>query len=124
MKTAVQLNEELQVKQHQLAELAQELEKKVDDRTRGLRAEIVERSRAEEKLRESEEKYRDLFENANDLIHSFTPEGRFLYVNRAWRNALGYSEEEIRTLSVFQIVHPDTRESWADQMAQLFRGEA
>ena len=120
---AVHLNEELQIKQMQLAELAQELEKKVEDRTVGLRSEIAERSRAEEKLRESEEKYRDLFENANDLIHTFTPEGRFLYVNRAWRNALGYSEEEIRSLSVFQIVHPDTRESWADQMDQLFRGE-
>jgi two-component system, cell cycle sensor histidine kinase and response regulator CckA len=120
---AVNLNEELRQKQEQLAELAQELEKKVDNRTKGLRAEIAERYRAEEKLRESEEKYRDLFENANDLIHSFTPNGGILYVNRAWRKALGYSEEEIRDLTIQQVIHPDSQEVWGDQMARLFRGQ-
>lgn len=36
-------------------------------------------------LRESEERYRDLFENANELIQSVAPDGRFRYVNSAWR---------------------------------------
>ena len=85
---------------------------------------LWERCMAQEALHQSEERYRDLFENANDLIHSFTPDGRILYVNRAWKDALGYSEEEIRNLTVPQIIHPDSRESWAEQMDRLFRGES
>ena len=69
---------------------------------------IIERKRAEEALRESEEQYRDLLENANDLIQSVTPDGHFLYVNKAWRKALGYSEEEIANLELWDIVHPDS----------------
>ena len=81
-------------------------------------------SKTPEALRQSEERYRDLFENANDLIHSFTPDGRILYANRAWKNALGYSDEEIGNLTVSQIIHPDSRESWAEQMDRLLRAES
>ena len=58
-------------------------------------------------LRESEERYRELFENADDLIQSVRPDGSFIYVNPAWRNTLGYSEDEVDGLTLFQIIHPD-----------------
>jgi two-component system cell cycle sensor histidine kinase/response regulator CckA len=121
---AVNLNEELQVKQAQLSELAQELEKKVESRTIGLRAEIADRRRAEERLRESEERYRDLFENANDLIWSYTMDGVILYANRAWKEALGYSDGDIQNLNVEQIIHPDGRSIWVEQIKRLFRSES
>ena len=69
---------------------------------------FAERRQAERQLKESEERYRDLFENANDLIQSATPDGSLIYVNRAWREALGYSEEEVSRLSLFDIIHPDS----------------
>jgi PAS domain S-box-containing protein len=68
---------------------------------------ITERKEAEEKLRESEERYRDLFENASDLIQSCNVEGKFVYVNKAWRDALGYSEKEVFNLNFWDIIHPD-----------------
>lgn len=52
-------------------------------------AEFIKRKHAEEALLESEERYRDLFENANDLIQSVTSYGQFIYVNRAWCETLG-----------------------------------
>ena len=64
-----------------------------------------------------------MFENANDLIHTFTPEGRILYVNRAWKNAFGYSDEEIPNLSVFETIDPDSRDFWSKQIDNLIKGE-
>ncbi|PLX85069.1 MAG: hypothetical protein C0617_05090 [Desulfuromonas sp.] len=58
-------------------------------------------------LQKSESRYRDLFENASDLIQSVAPDGTILYANRAWRETLGYSEEETSKLSVMDIIHPD-----------------
>ncbi|MEM1392601.1 MAG: adenylate/guanylate cyclase domain-containing protein [Cyanobacteria bacterium P01_D01_bin.116] len=70
-------------------------------------AQFLQRKEAESALLESEERYRDLFENANDLIQSVNPYGRFLYVNRAWQQTLGYSETDLESKTIFDIVHPD-----------------
>jgi PAS domain S-box-containing protein len=73
-------------------------------------------------LRESEERYRDLFENAGDLIYGATPEGRLLFVNRAWRTKLGYGEE-ISNLSVAELVHPEHREAFLEVRRRVLAGE-
>ena len=66
------------------------------------------KSRMERQLKESEKRYYDLFEHANDLIQSVTPDGHFLYVNKAWREVLGYSEEEVSNLTIWDVIHPDS----------------
>ena len=71
---------------------------------------ITERILADEALRKSEERYRDLFENANDLIQCIGPDGSFLYVNRAWCETLGYGLEEVPDLTIFDIIHPECSE--------------
>jgi PAS domain S-box-containing protein len=68
---------------------------------------ITARRRAEEKLRASEERYRQLVENSHDLIQSITPDGRFLFVNRTWLDTLAYAEGDLPGLTLFDIVHPD-----------------
>lgn len=74
-------------------------------------------------LRESEERYWDLLENANDLVQSVSPKGRFLYVNRAWRERLGYSEEEIAHLTIFEIIHPDYLAHCKEMFRRVIDGE-
>ena len=58
----------------------------------------------EEALKQSEERYYDLLENANDLIQSVDATGSFLYVNRAWKEVMGYSDTEIAALKAFDVI--------------------
>lgn len=83
----------------------------------------TEHERSEEALRVDNEWYHDLFENANDLIQSVTPEGRFIFVNRAWRETLGYSAEEIANLTLFDIIHPDSLEYCQEVFQRVLNGE-
>ncbi|OQX81245.1 MAG: hypothetical protein B6D64_02200, partial [Bacteroidetes bacterium 4484_276] len=56
----------------------------------GFNVDITDRKQAEEDLKASEKRYRDLFENANDLIQAVNTNGSFIYVNLAWKKLLGY----------------------------------
>ncbi|MDH4320791.1 MAG: PAS domain S-box protein, partial [Desulfobulbaceae bacterium] len=76
----------------------------------GFFRDVTERAKNEQALRESEKRYRDLFENAHDLIQIVQPDGTLLYVNRAWRQTFGYGKDEIRNLSIFDLIAPDCQE--------------
>jgi PAS domain S-box-containing protein len=84
---------------------------------------ITEQRQAEEALKESEEKYRDLLDNTNDLIQSVTPDGHFRYVNNGWRRALGYDENEISNLKVFDILYPDCLQHYVKLFQKMKSGE-
>lgn len=75
-------------------------------------------------LRQSENQLRDFFDNANDLIQSVAPDGQFVFVNRAWRETLGYSEEEVKHLSLIDILHPDSRDRYLEAFNPVLAGEA
>jgi PAS domain S-box-containing protein len=84
---------------------------------------IDERKRAEHTLRESEARYRDLFDNASDLICVTDLEGSFVYVNRAWHDATGYSDEELRRMRLADLVPPEQCAALADAYARVLAGE-
>ena len=83
---------------------------------------ITERQRAEEALRESEDRYRDLIETASDMIQMVTPDGRIIYANLAWRQALGYGENEIHNgLSIGDIIEPRCRDTCLTTFARVLK---
>lgn len=84
---------------------------------------ITERALAEDALRQSEERFRELFENANDLIQAVSPDGRFIYVNPAWCRTLGYEADEIESLTMFDVIHPQSRDHCMQLFQQIMSGE-
>ncbi|MDX1644421.1 MAG: PAS domain S-box protein, partial [Thermoanaerobaculia bacterium] len=67
-----------------------------------------ERRQAQEELRTSEEKYRDLFESTVSGFFRTDPEGRFLAANPAFLEMLGYdSEEDLRSVNLAEDIYVD-----------------
>jgi PAS domain S-box-containing protein len=62
---------------------------------RGVLTDVSENKRVEEALRESEQRYRNLFENANDAIATFTLDSVLTSFNRGAERMLGWSREEV-----------------------------
>ena len=61
-------------------------------------------------LRESEQRFRTLFENSSDIMQIVAPDGHFLHVNPAWLRAFGYTRAEIKNLTIFDLISPDCQE--------------
>jgi PAS domain S-box-containing protein len=68
---------------------------------------ITERKRAEEALRESEEKFRSIVETTKDWIWWMDPQGRVLYANPAVEDILGYRPEELLGTNFLNLLHDD-----------------
>ena len=68
---------------------------------------ITERRRAENTLRRSVEKYRDLFDNANDAIFIVGSDLRYIDANRKAQDLLGYTREELLNMKITDFVPSD-----------------
>jgi len=108
-RTKEQLNKELAFLRQKIVEL-----------------EKLERSRkkAEEKLKESEEHYRILFESTNDIVQCVAPDGKFIFANPAWHKAFGYSKEELLSLNLLDIVDKKDHKYCKEKFIKVMDGES
>ena len=70
---------------------------------------VTKRKHADEALKASEEKYRLLFENANESI-VVVQDGRIKFFNPKFQKAMGYSEKELVSKPFVEFIHPDDKE--------------
>ncbi|MGI0492095.1 PAS domain S-box protein [Alkalinema pantanalense CENA528] len=96
----------------------EELERKVEERTAQLQQanQALEELNTElehrvalrtAELQEREAQLQDFLDNANDLIQSVAlTTGCLEYVNKAWRETLGYTEAEVQAMTLFDVLHP------------------
>lgn len=84
---------------------------------------ITRRVEVENRLREREQMCFDVFENARDMVQSVLPDGSFLFVNRCWRETLGYSPDETAGLKIWNIIAPESREECLEHFNNLLHGK-
>ncbi len=94
----------------------------------GMVAVAVEQTSAAQRepaTRESQERYRDLFENSSDMIATLSPTGQFLYANPGWQQSFGLDRAALLALPSFEeLFSPGCRAEVAALFRRAVEGES
>ena len=89
----------------------------------GFLLDITERKQAEERVRESEAKYRVSFNNSRDAINIFSIEGQILDVNEELTRLSGYSGEELLSMKLMDIYPKASETDSRERIGQMLKEE-
>jgi PAS domain S-box-containing protein len=95
----------------------------IRDLWRVLKKSVADRNRSDEALRESEERFRGIYEHAGIGIAIASMEAQFQFCNPAYTAMLGYSEDELRRIDFSALIHPSDREANLAQSQRLLAGQ-
>ncbi|MGH9968502.1 MAG: PAS domain S-box protein [Pyrinomonadaceae bacterium] len=90
----------------------------------GVATDITESRKAEKALRENEERYRELFTNANDIVYTHDLSGNFTSLNRSGERITGYSQEEAAKMNVADVIAPEYLSAARAAIANKASGQA
>jgi diguanylate cyclase (GGDEF)-like protein/PAS domain S-box-containing protein len=79
--------------------------------------------RGHEQVQATEARLKEFLEDANDLIFSVKPDGKFLYANQAWERVLGYDRHNLTDLSLEDVIDADMRVKCMAEIEKATRGE-
>ncbi len=68
---------------------------------------VSEIRKAEERLRQSEDRYRTIIDNTDEIIYTLSLEGMFTFVSPSWTRHLGHTVDEVIGRAFVDFVHPD-----------------
>jgi len=83
---------------------------------------ITRRRRMEVALSKSSAQLQDLVDNTSDVIQLISLDGKFIFVNRAWCEILGYELEEIASKNISDILYPPVKEATFQQLEKVKSG--
>ena len=90
----------------------------------GTITDITERKHMENIIREAEERLRMLLDNANVLVQSVDINGNFVYVNNEWMRVLGFSAEELKKVTLMDVIRSDHHDYCMKMFKQVVDGKA
>lgn len=86
-------------------------------------SDITALKRAEEDLKNAEERYRSVFANAAIGVDLVDAEGRFVEANASLAQMLGYSVDELTELTIFDVTHPEDVENSRSRYQKMVQGQ-
>jgi PAS domain S-box-containing protein len=90
----------------------------------GSATDITERKHYEEALKESEEKFRKIFESSGIGMALLRPDGQFTKVNKSFCEMLGYNEDEIIDTNFRNITHPGDLQKSFELITEMLKNES
>ena len=84
---------------------------------------ITKKKKRQSALLRSEEEFRSIYENTYSGIHLLSLDGKFLKANQRFVDLLGYTENELLTMTIAEVTHPDDRARTQEKLEALIQGE-